>query len=100
MATPRGDYAATVEAVARAVEDLESSLGATASVGVGIPGTLSPATGVVKNANSVWLNGRALDRDLACAPPPARAAGQRRELLRAVGGDGRRRPRRRASCSA
>jgi fructokinase len=65
MATPRGDYAATVQTVAQAVEDLEASLGATASVGVGIPGTLSPATGLVKNANSVWLNGRPLDRDLS-----------------------------------
>lgn len=65
VATPRGDYAATVETVAHAVEDLESSLGAAASVGVGLPGTLSPATGLVKNANSVWLNGRPLDRDLA-----------------------------------
>ena len=65
MATPRGDYAATVETVARTVEDLESALGVAGTVGVGIPGTISPATGLVKNANSVWLNGRALDRDLA-----------------------------------
>ena len=64
MATPRGAYEATVETVARTVEELESALGVTATVGVGIPGTISPATGVVKNANSVWLNGRALDRDL------------------------------------
>ena len=65
VATPRGAYEATVETVARTVEELESALGVTATVGVGIPGTISPATGVVKNANSVWLNGRALDRDLA-----------------------------------
>jgi fructokinase len=54
-----------VEAVARVVEDLEQSLGARATVGVGIPGAISPATGVVKNANSVWLIGQPLDRDLA-----------------------------------
>jgi fructokinase len=57
-----------VETIARTVEDLESSLavaGGSASVGVGIPGTISPATRVIKNANSVWLNGRTLDLDLA-----------------------------------
>ena len=64
MPTPRDDYAATVEAIAGLVEDLESSLVATGTVGVGIPGTLSPATGLVKNANSTWLIGRPLDRDL------------------------------------
>jgi fructokinase len=63
--TPRDDYAATVEAVARLVEELETTLGARGTVGVGIPGAISPATGLVKNANSVWLIGHALDRDLA-----------------------------------
>jgi fructokinase len=63
--TPREDYPATVEAVARAVEDLESTLGTRATVGVGIPGAISPATGLVKNANSTWLIGRPLDRDLS-----------------------------------
>jgi fructokinase len=62
--TPRDDYPATIEAMAALVEDVERELDATARVGVGMPGTLSPATGLVKNANSVWLNGRALDRDL------------------------------------
>lgn len=62
--TPRDDYPATVEAVARLVEGLERALGARGTVGVGIPGAISPASGLVKNANSVWLIGRALDRDL------------------------------------
>ena len=62
--TPRDDYPATVEAVARLVEELERALGARGTVGVGIPGAISPASGLVKNANSVWLIGRALDRDL------------------------------------
>jgi fructokinase len=62
--TPRGDYAATVEAVAGMVEALEQRAGARASVGVGIPGTISAATGLVKNANSVWLIGRPLPADL------------------------------------
>ncbi len=47
------------------VEDLESTLGAQATVGVGMPGAISPATGLVKNANSVWLIGQPLDRDLS-----------------------------------
>ena len=62
--TPRGDYAATVEAVGTLAEALEQRAGARASVGVGIPGTISSATGLVKNANSVWLIGKALQRDL------------------------------------
>ena len=62
--TPRDDYPATIEAIGALVEDVERELGGTARVGVGMPGTLSPATGLVKNANSVWLNGQALDRDL------------------------------------
>jgi fructokinase len=65
IATPREDYPATVEAVARVVEELESRLGTRATVGVGMPGAISPATGLVKNANSVWLIGQPLDRDLS-----------------------------------
>jgi len=64
VSTPREDYAATVEAIGRLVEEIESALAARGTVGVGIPGALSPATGLVKNANSVWLIGRPLDRDL------------------------------------
>ena len=67
VATPAGDYAGTVRAVARLVEDFESRLGLKGSVGVAIPGALSPATGMVKNANSVCLIGQPLDRDLAAA---------------------------------
>ena len=62
--TPRDDYTATVEAVVRLVRALEARGGTGASVGVGIPGTTSPATGLVKNANSVWLIGRPLLADL------------------------------------
>jgi fructokinase len=65
IATPREDYKATVEAVASLVEGLERDLGRRGSVGVGIPGAVSPATGLVKNANSVWLIGQLFDRDLA-----------------------------------
>lgn len=62
--TPRDHYDATIAAIVDLVRDLEHELGQKATVGVGMPGTISPATGLVKNANSVWLNGRALDRDL------------------------------------
>jgi fructokinase len=75
VATPRGDYEATLAAVARLVLDLEREAGGRGSVGVGMPGAISPATGVVKNANSVWLNGRALAEDLERAlPRPLRFA--------------------------
>jgi fructokinase len=62
--TPQGDYAATLDAIARLVTGLEARQGADARVGVGIPGTISPVSGLVKNANSVWLIGRPLRDDL------------------------------------
>jgi fructokinase len=68
--TPTGDYTATVRAVADLVATVEQDSGAasgTSTVGVGIPGAISPATGRVKNANSTWLIGEALDRDLSDA---------------------------------
>ena len=63
-ATPRGDYASTIAAVADLVHDLERELGSQGTVGVGIPGTISPATGLVKNSNSTWLIGQPLAEDL------------------------------------
>ena len=62
--TPRDDYLATAEAVAALADALEQRAGSRATVGVGIPGTISTATGLVKNANSVWLIGRPLRADL------------------------------------
>jgi fructokinase len=62
--TPRDDYDATVEAIADLVAAAERHIGGTATVGIGMPGAISPATGLVKNANSTWLIGRPLDRDL------------------------------------
>jgi fructokinase len=61
--TPAG-YQASVAAIAALVRQAEAALGARASVGVGIPGVISPATGLVKNANSTVLNGHPFDRDL------------------------------------
>ncbi len=63
--TPRDDYDATLQALVDLVRAIERTTGQRGSVGLGIPGAISPATGVVKNANSTWLNGRPLDRDLA-----------------------------------
>jgi fructokinase len=74
---PRGNYDETIRAIVDLVSALERSAfarRATAdksadrvSVGVGIPGAISPATGLIKNANSTWLIGRPLERDLARA---------------------------------
>ena len=64
--TPRGDYDGTVAAVAGLVQRLERELGARGTVGMGIPGTLR-REGLVKNANSTWLNGRALQVDVSRA---------------------------------
>jgi fructokinase len=62
--TPQESYEATVAAVAGVVRDLEARVGVHCRVGVGHPGALSPATGLIKNANSTRLNGHPLDRDL------------------------------------
>jgi fructokinase len=64
VATPQGDYEACLQAAAGLVIGIEARLGATGSVGLGIPGAISPATGLVKNANSTWLNGRPLQADV------------------------------------
>jgi fructokinase len=64
VSTPRDDYAATITAVRDLVASIERELGATCTVGMGIPGALSTLTGLVKNANSTWLIGHPLDRDL------------------------------------
>jgi fructokinase len=63
IATPR-DYAATLDAIARLVGELEAETGRSGSVGIGIPGVVSRRTGLVKNANSTWLIGRPLQADL------------------------------------
>jgi len=66
VATP-GEYRATIQAIRELVTDIERNIDARASIGVGIPGTVSPATGLVKNANSTHLIGHPLDRDLEAA---------------------------------
>ena len=62
--TPRGSYEGTLDAISSLVTALEADLGDQPTVGLGIPGTLSPLSGLVKNANSTWLIGRPLHTDL------------------------------------
>jgi fructokinase len=62
--TPRGDYDGTLRAIADLVSAAEAEAGEPGTVGIGMPGAMSPATGLVKNANSTWLIGHPLDRDL------------------------------------
>lgn len=64
VATPRGDYDATLAAIASLVAEASREVGP-APIGIGIPGVASPVTGLIKNANSTWLNGRSLADDLA-----------------------------------
>ena len=65
--SPQNDYQATLAALAGLVQQAEAAVGQRGSVGIGIPGTLSARTGLVKNANSTWLIGKPLDRDLGAA---------------------------------
>lgn len=65
--TPRNDYNGTIGAIRDGVEQIERDLARSATVGVGIPGTISQITKNVKNANSTWMNGRPFDRDLGAA---------------------------------
>ena len=61
---PQG-YQKTVDTIAALVREGEARLGGSATVGIGIPGVISPATGLVKNANSIGLNGRRFDYDMS-----------------------------------
>src|SRR3954469_22908269 len=54
--TPRGEYQGTIDAIVGLIGRLETETDMTGSVGVGIPGSISAKTGLVKNANSTWLN--------------------------------------------
>lgn len=94
--TPRHDYEGSVRAVRELVETLEAETGARAPrIGVGIPGSLSPETGMVRNANSVWLIGRPFDQDLSEAlGRPVRVANDANcfalsEAVDGAGADGR-----------
>jgi fructokinase len=62
--TPRGDYAATLAAVGELVRATEHELQASGTVGIGTPGSISRATGLLRGSNSVYLNGQPIRRDL------------------------------------
>ena len=64
VATPRGNYPGTLDAIAELVSALEQQTGQSGTVGVGMPGSFSTVTGVVRNANSTWLIGQPFDHDL------------------------------------
>lgn len=65
--TPQQDYQRTIQEVSNLVQRIQSEIGDTLSVGVGIPGSLSPKTGLVRNANSTCLIGKPLKNDLEAA---------------------------------
>ncbi|POP46713.1 fructokinase [Superficieibacter electus] len=65
LPTPANDYAQTIETIATLVALAEKNTGEQGSVGIGIPGSISPFSRVVKNANSTWLNGQPFDKDLS-----------------------------------
>jgi len=67
VATPRNDYAATVAAIVNLAAKLMQDIPTSTRIGIGVPGSISPLTGLMQNANSTWLNGRPFDRDLAVA---------------------------------
>ena len=67
IATPKGNYRATIEAITALVSAIELQIGEIVPVGIGIPGTISPIRGLVKNANSTWMIGRPLQQDLETA---------------------------------
>lgn len=65
--TPKGSYRETLDAIGAMVAMLETETGETGTVGIGMPGAISPATGRVKNANSTWLNEMPFDVDIEAA---------------------------------
>ena len=64
ITAPQNNYQNTLNAISTLILEAESKLNLNCQVGIGIPGSLSPKTGMVRNANSVWLNGMPLSRDL------------------------------------
>jgi len=62
-----GGYDAALATLRSLIDRIEAKVGAAASVGVGLPGSVSPKTGVARNANTTWLNGRPFREDLAAA---------------------------------
>ena len=67
IATPANSYEAIIESIAGLVKQIESSHGENALIGIGMPGSISPATGLVRNANTVCLIGRPFQQDVQAA---------------------------------
>jgi fructokinase len=67
VSTPRDDYAASIAAIVDLKARLMQGIQISTKIGIAVPGSISPVTGVMQNANSTWLNGRAFNRDLAAA---------------------------------
>jgi ROK family protein len=67
VVTPAQDYRGTIDAIIALINRIQEEIGTTAPVGIGIPGVVSPTTGLVKNANSTWLIGRPVQRDIETA---------------------------------
>ena len=89
ISTPREDYDASIRAVVDLVGVAESRTGLTGTVGLGIPGSPNPKTGLIRNANSWWLNGRPLGRDLEAAlGRPVRLSNDANCLAVSEAGDG------------
>jgi predicted NBD/HSP70 family sugar kinase len=88
-ATPRDDYEGTLTQVAALVVEGGKAAGVACSVGIGIPGAPSRITGLIKNANSTWLNGRELQKDLeARLGTPVRLANDANCLVASEMADG------------
>ncbi len=64
VATPQGKYKEILQAISGLVDQAEKAIGGFACVGIGTPGAISPATGLMKNSNTICLNGRSLLQDL------------------------------------
>jgi fructokinase len=72
MSTPQGDYSATLMSIAGLVQTAEAELGQRGTIGIGTPGAISKATGLLKNSNSIHLNGQPILQDLEAAVAAAR----------------------------
>lgn len=60
-----GNYTAAIQAMCDLIQGVDKELGGTGTVGIGIPGSISPDIGVIKNANATWLNNQPLNRDMS-----------------------------------
>ena len=64
LATPQGDYQATLQSIAGLIDQIEADIGEQGSIGICTPGALSPATGLLRNSNSVCMNGKPILTEL------------------------------------